>query len=445
MATWTEDLHPREPHGPKGGQFAHKPGQGEQTRGGWLLDAADLSEISKYRTSSAVEAKPKPLSAAYTKLVRGYLGSTRQEQIDKALRSGGEIGPQNEATIRALDHLTKVRKLHDDVLLYREATQELLSSLSLKPGDLMTSPSFTHVTMSPNVSSPGHYVIEAPQGAPALTVPTDLGFHDEVILPRHAMLEYVGEQGGEHVFRYKVEVAPEVKQRVKAARVDQPPVGNLTRAEVSYARDYVRGRFPNVKKSNFVITNDETSYYNCIGRAFGDTSRNWWPDYTGEAFWPEDVRGGDIDEGDVASFDDLLIRKLGGEQIWLDGEALPDNVRQPEAGFVKLALFTRPKLSSKAEREALGPEAFEHPTHMAVQEEDGKWVSKLGSKFEIRHDKPEDVEGDDYGKFHKLYKLPIAKWQSMKSIGRSRKGAERTGADVREYLDEAARLKRKAA
>ena len=37
------------------------------------------------------------------------------------------------------------------------------------------------------------------------------------------------------------------------------------------------------------------------------------------------------------------------------------------------------------------------PTHMARQLDNGNWTSKLGQSFDIRHDAPDNLDGDNYG------------------------------------------------
>lgn len=54
-----------------------------------------------------------------------------------------------------------------------------------------------------------------------------------------------------------------------------------------------------------------------------------------------------------------------------------------EAGFEKIALFTKPAGT---------------PTHAAKQLPDGAWTNKLGSDYDITHDDLEGVECPDYGK-----------------------------------------------
>jgi hypothetical protein len=131
--------------------------------------------------------------------------------------------------------------------------------------------------------------------------------------------------------------------------------------------------FPNLSDSEYQITSPSSPTYNCIAWAAGDTTRWWWPDPMGLAYWPDEIPRDETLESFVA-----LMRSLGFDDC---GDAVL------ETGFEKIALFTK----------------GEQATHAARQLESGLWTSKLGPLEDIEHSL-EGLVGDCYGSVACLFR-----------------------------------------
>lgn len=166
--------------------------------------------------------------------------------------------------------------------------------------------------------------------------------------------------------------------------VRQRPVApyDLQQANEKIMNDW----FPNINSEHLKVLTDGDGHYNCIASAFGDTKKFWWPDDDYGLFWPDDVQK----TNDVESFDDLMIRKLGG--------SITNELVEP--GYVKIALYT---------------DENGEPTHMARQQSDGRWSSKLGGAYLILHDLHE-MEDGNYGNVEKIYKVPTESWKTLRDM-----------------------------
>ena len=125
--------------------------------------------------------------------------------------------------------------------------------------------------------------------------------------------------------------------------------------------------------TDYVITSEETSTYNCVAFAAGDIDRWWEPlpiPFPG-CYWPS---GAARDDGN----DDVAALKRCFMEIGYEECASEDL----EPGFVKVALY------------AVHPDDYKHA---AIQESNGEWSSKLGDGFDIRHKTPHCVCGPQYG------------------------------------------------
>jgi hypothetical protein len=136
-------------------------------------------------------------------------------------------------------------------------------------------------------------------------------------------------------------------------------------------KEYERD-FPHL--NDYVITSWNVVTYNCIAFAAGDTTR-WWealvvpePGF----YWPPDALSGE-DNGDI----EALKRCFAA----LEYEECGDGELEP--GYKKVALY------------AIEKESYEH---VAIQEANGHWSSKLGDGFDVRHKTAECVCGPRYGK-----------------------------------------------
>jgi hypothetical protein len=126
--------------------------------------------------------------------------------------------------------------------------------------------------------------------------------------------------------------------------------------------------FPNLREQEFEITSPKDPRYNCIAWAAGDVKRWWWPAEPSFTYWPAGARREETVAGFAEAFSTL------GYEIAESGEL--------ESGYEKLAIFAL---------------ADGVPTHMARQQLDGSWTSKLGRLEDISHIHLAAVGGTDYG------------------------------------------------
>ena len=117
--------------------------------------------------------------------------------------------------------------------------------------------------------------------------------------------------------------------------------------------------------------------YNCVAFALGDTQRWWWPFSlpASGAYWPTEGPRAET----IESFQ-VTFRSHGF--VSEEGEAVAE-------GVAKIALF------AKGAR----------PVHVAVQREDGRWTSKLGTQWDIVHPL-RALEGDEYGEVWGIFARP---------------------------------------
>ncbi len=165
---------------------------------------------------------------------------------------------------------------------------------------------------------------------------------------------------------------------------------NMTADDIRFAVEDTKHSFPNIPTKDIKIDGDEDSSYNCIGWAFGDNSRWWWPG--GGVYWPNS------DSPTIHAFDSLLKDTAHG---------IETSDQKHEDGFVKLALFSRDP----------EPRSESYPTHLARQLEDGEWSSKTGFSYLIRHGHDvRAMNGGDYGNLVKIYKVPEAEWKKLAGL-----------------------------
>jgi hypothetical protein len=128
------------------------------------------------------------------------------------------------------------------------------------------------------------------------------------------------------------------------------------------AKDW-EAAFPNL--GNWTCTSKATTDYNCIAFAVGDEDRRWEP--CPGYFWPVDK------DYSVGSLIEAL--KTEGFELCADGSLVE--------GREKIVIY----LNRHAGWE-----------HVARQEPDGKWKSKLGDEEDILHESPESLTSTDYGR-----------------------------------------------
>jgi len=143
---------------------------------------------------------------------------------------------------------------------------------------------------------------------------------------------------------------------------------DMTAEEV---RQIIRTWFPTLLFSSFEITSPPTKRYNCIAWAAGEEHVWWWP---GGRYWPDGVPK----EESIEAFTQAYAR-LG---------YVPCETAELEASFEKIALY-------------VGRDG--RVLHAARQLADGKWTSKLGEAWDIKHEL-DGLEGIEYGQVARILK-----------------------------------------
>jgi hypothetical protein len=134
----------------------------------------------------------------------------------------------------------------------------------------------------------------------------------------------------------------------------------------------LEGVFPGLAGDGYMVASPETTAYNCIAWAVGESHRWWEPGI----YWP--VQPGN----DLATLVDLFT-SLGYALCDHDGL---------EAGYEKVALY--------------GDDRGDW-THEARQLPDGWWTSKLGQAADILHRTPRALVGDSYGQVRAFLKRAV--------------------------------------
>lgn len=131
-------------------------------------------------------------------------------------------------------------------------------------------------------------------------------------------------------------------------------LGSTGMSEIDSAIYELKQEFPNLG-SQAKITSPSTETYNCIACAAGDTSRWWWPDYLGVAYWPPRCRRAVTLPAFQLAFESIGFRLCSGGEY--------------QEGYDKIAIFHKNSV----------------PTHAARQIDFDVWSSKLGQWFDISH------------------------------------------------------------
>jgi hypothetical protein len=130
--------------------------------------------------------------------------------------------------------------------------------------------------------------------------------------------------------------------------------------------------FPKLAETNFAVTSQPTTDYNCIAWAAGFQDHWWWPG----RHWPAEIPAVETRLAFIKAF-----RTLGYEEC-----ETPDL----EAGYEKVCFY----------------EKMGKPTHAARQLANGLWTSKLGLSHDISHEL-EGLRGNRYGKPAVYMRRPI--------------------------------------
>jgi hypothetical protein len=152
------------------------------------------------------------------------------------------------------------------------------------------------------------------------------------------------------------------------------------RAERAYRRErrrVIAEAFPGLRGTRIAITSERADEYNCIAWAAGNDSRWWQPSHTGGFYWPPDVPN----QPTLASYIEAFAT-LG--YVVCDSAAT-------ERGYEKVAMYV---------------DQNGVPSHAARQLPSGAWTSKLGSEEDIRHETPQVLEGNLYGRVAAILRRP---------------------------------------
>lgn len=123
--------------------------------------------------------------------------------------------------------------------------------------------------------------------------------------------------------------------------------------------------YPNLLDSEHRVTSPSSPDYNCVAYAVGVEDVQWQPtDDPTDAYWPPDIPRVDTLDSYIR-----LFTSLGYETC---GDGLH------ETGLEKIAIYA---------------DSSQMFTHVAKQEPDGRWISKMGDLEDIEHSSPEIVEG----------------------------------------------------
>lgn len=126
--------------------------------------------------------------------------------------------------------------------------------------------------------------------------------------------------------------------------------------------------FPQLERSNYVITSPATPEYNCIAWAASDTEAWWEPDPFYLSFWPDGITR----EYSLDAY--INAYKTVGYTVCQSAEH--------EESYEKIAIYVDPDGK---------------PTHAARQLSSGRWTSKLGQLEDIEHVTLESLTNSSYG------------------------------------------------
>ena len=131
---------------------------------------------------------------------------------------------------------------------------------------------------------------------------------------------------------------------------------------------WIDEEMPLLAAEGYQITSEPNAEYNCIAYVVGETGRWWSHMADADYYWPE--------HASPTPQLQSLIEVFAGLGYELCEDA------GNEAGFSKVALYA----DSEGDW-----------THAAVQLNDGRWSSKLGSYEDISHRTPQSLDSDLYG------------------------------------------------
>jgi len=147
---------------------------------------------------------------------------------------------------------------------------------------------------------------------------------------------------------------------------------------VASPKTIVKNFFKKLRHSDFSITSNQDTRYNCIAWAAEKSDRWWWPAVG--YYWPPDFPLHVTVQNFLSVFATLGYTQCSSFDF--------------EPGYDKVAIYL---------------DAAGRPSHMARQLPDGMWTSKLGPLWDIAHKTLQGLEGTHpaYGTLAIPLKRPI--------------------------------------
>lgn len=142
--------------------------------------------------------------------------------------------------------------------------------------------------------------------------------------------------------------------------------------------DQLKQEFPNLIQTGYEITSPESTEYNCIAWAAGESDCWWWPDPMETSYWPGSVERTVTLKSFIKAFETLSYTICDGSEY--------------EAGYEKIAIYA---------------DANNRPTHAARQLDNNTWTSKLGQSYDISHVDNGLSESQAYGDIAVIMKRKI--------------------------------------
>ncbi len=140
----------------------------------------------------------------------------------------------------------------------------------------------------------------------------------------------------------------------------------------------LESRFPKLRSVQYQVTSKPSILYNCVAWVFGDRTNVW----DLGRYWPSRTELGET----VASMVNFF-RSFGFQQCGQDGSL--------ETGFEKIAIYGNPSSMTF--------------THVACQQSDGSWSSKLGLGHDIIHPDLDCLTGNRLSEYGAV--ILYMKWQ----------------------------------
>jgi hypothetical protein len=138
--------------------------------------------------------------------------------------------------------------------------------------------------------------------------------------------------------------------------------------------------FPLAPRFSIGVDSPQTPRYNCLAWALRRDDLPIWPDPEEETSWPVGWVRNDSVDSIIA-----LLEHVGFVES-------PNGKGMLEAAYEKIAIYAE----------------GDTPLHVARQDSDGIWKSKLGILADIWHKTPFVIESKDYGRVVKIMRRSLA-------------------------------------